>query len=235
MSLMDLFQLYNQLNLLYPRIEPFHDTWMLWLKKKSDYENYEVMISTILVQNTNWKNVEKALSQIRKRKLLTFRDLIIIASNKLELIIQPAGFFKQKTISLQRIAKLMDESTFSENAPPSRKELLEIKGIGKETADSILVYCFYQPIPIIGTYTRRFFARLFGDEIYLKMKYEDIQSIIIKDFPADFFHLGKFHALIVSHSQNFCKKLHPRCISCSLRMQCNFGKNFIADKANPAI
>lgn len=230
--LMDFFKLYDHLNDLYPRIEPFHDTWMLWLKKKSDKELFEVIVSTILVQNTNWNNVEKALSQLKERKIFSFKDLTRIVPSDLEEIIRPAGFFKQKAKSLMSISNLMNTSNLYKITPSSRKELLKIKGIGKETADSILVYCFYRPTPIIGTYTRRFFARLFGDEIFLRMKYEALQAIIVKDFPDDYFHLGKFHALIVSHSQNFCKKIHPRCDSCKLSLLCNFGKDFIRNKNN---
>ncbi|MHA1940623.1 MAG: endonuclease [Candidatus Hodarchaeales archaeon] len=232
---MVLYHIYNQLNSFHDRIEPFHDTWMLWLKNKSINESFEVMVSTILVQNTNWKNVEKALTQLKEKKIISFSDLASVSISELEEVIRPAGFFKQKSKSLQQLSKLMEKTQSVKLIPPSREALLKIKGIGKETADSILVYCFYQPIPIIGTYTRRFFARIFGDGKFLKMKYEILQSIITKDFPKDYFHLGRFHALIVSHSQKFCTKLNPQCTPCSLTVHCKYGNNSKSKKRYSAI
>jgi endonuclease-3 related protein len=226
---MSLIDLYQHLSLLNERIEPHHDTWMLWLKKKNEKEIFEVAIGTVLVQNTNWKNVNIAIDKLFSKKIKSFEQLLKLKQEQLEQIIRPAGFYKQKASYLRSLAELFQSLNIKGEKRVTRKQLLSVKGIGKETADSILVYCFYKPIPIIGVYTRRFLARMFADELYLKEKYENIQEEIRLAFPSDYYTLGKFHALIVSHCQNFCQKQAPKCSDCSLKSQCLYGLHFQDD------
>ena len=220
---MELIDLYQLLSKSYNRIEPHHETWMLWLKKKSKEEIFEVAIGTILVQNTNWKNVDLAISNLFKHNITAFQLLKTVKSAQLEVLIRPAGFYKQKALSLYALTEIfLDYSTGSKT--PSRNTLLQIKGVGKETADSLLVYCFYEAVPIVGTYTRRFFARMFGEVNYLKDKYENVQEILSNSLDPDYYVLGKFHALIVSHCQQFCQKILPLCEQCPLESQCIYGR-----------
>jgi endonuclease-3 related protein len=220
---MDLFIVYNQLKKHYSSLNPHHDTWMLWLKhNKSKEEFFEVAIGTILVQNTNWKNVNKAITNLKKNNILSFNMLVKLDFDHLLSMIKPAGFYNQKTAYLKVLSYLFLKFE-SKKSNPTRKNLLSCKGIGRETADSILVYCLQQPFPIIGTYTRRFFARYFGIIDYLKKKYETIQNEISVSFPPEAHVLGYFHALIVCHCQNICIKKDPKCNKCILLSHCKYG------------
>jgi endonuclease-3 related protein len=226
---MDLMEIYKSFSRYYLKIEPHHDTWMLWLKNKSQKEVYEVAVGTILVQNTNWKNVDSAIKNLFTEGIDSFIKLEKIDIVKLEEVIQPAGFYKQKARYLISLAVLFNKLSLTNRDFPTRNELLEVKGIGRETADSILVYCFYQPFPIIGTYTRRFLTRLYADPLFLKMKYEKIQELIKIQFPDDYIILGTFHALIVTHCKNFCQKNKTRCEDCFLSFLCIYGSNYKSD------
>lgn len=220
---MELNDLYQLLSMSYNRIDPHHETWMLWLKKKSEEELFEVAIGTILVQNTNWINVDLAISNLFKHNIASFKRLKAVKTAQLEVLIRPTGFYKQKARSLYSLAEIFLDY-FKGSKTPSRNALLRIKGVGKETADSLLVYCFYEAVPIVGTYTRRFFARMFGKVNYLKDKYENIQEFISNSLDGDCYVLGKFHALIVSHCQQLCQKILPLCEQCPLKRQCTYGQ-----------
>ena len=144
--------------------------------------------------------------------------------------VKPAGFYNQKAVYLQALSSLLTEYQ-DQSTLPSRQELLACKGIGKETADSILVYCFQQPVPIVGTYTRRFFARIRGDVSYLRKRYETIQQEQSKELPKNPEILARFHALVVCHGQNSCQKSLPRCSTCFLQSKCMYGQNYETDPA----
>lgn len=201
-------------------MDPHHETWELWIKgKKSEFERYEVAIGTILVQNTNWKNVDKAILNLKKSNILTYSKLQTLKLEELEELIRPAGFYKQKAVYLVSLAKLLE----NKEKVPTREELFKSKGIGRETADSILNYCFQQAVAIVGTYTRRFLARYYGEIGYLSAKYEDIQREIQEKLKQEFEVLGRFHALVVCHCQNTCQKNKPRCTNCIFRESCRYG------------
>jgi len=218
---------YKQLTRHYTRLDPHAETWNLWIKaNKSLSETYEVAIGTVLVQNTNWRNVNNAIANLRRANIFSFKKIQKINLKKLEELVKPAGFYTQKALYLKSLSKIF--LTYSNRDDlPSRQDLLACKGIGKETADSILVYCFQKPVPIVGTYTRRFFARLHGDVIYLRMKYEDIQQEINKELETNFEVFGRFHALVVVHGQNLCQKNDPKCTQCFLSEYCMYGKNHL--------
>ncbi len=221
---LEFISLFQMLSTIYVRIEPHHETWMLWLKEKSTQEIFEVAIGTILVQNTNWKNVDIAISNLFKENINSFEEILRTEVGHLEELIRPAGFYKQKARSLISLSKAFSSYSSRKDGVPSRKELINIKGVGKETADSLLVYCFNSPVPIVGTYTRRFFARIFGEIKFLQLKYEVIQELMTESLPSDYFILGKFHALIVSHSQQVCNKVKPLCENCQLKSHCTYGQ-----------
>jgi endonuclease-3 related protein len=212
-------ELYYNLKDNYKSLDPHHDTWILWTKdNKTTEEIFEVLIGSILIQNTNWKNVDQAIENLRKNKCFSFESLLNCTDEQLIQFIRPAGFFNQKLVYIKNISEFMlknDESLIT------REMLLKIKGIGKETADSILNFCLRKPIPVIGAYTKRFFARFYGDEKYLTKKYEFIQEEIIPYFNnSSASILGLFHALIVVHSQNVCFKRKPNCQNCIIKNYC---------------
>ncbi|MFX0124489.1 MAG: endonuclease III domain-containing protein [Candidatus Hodarchaeota archaeon] len=224
-----IFEIYEQFKEHYNRLNPHAETWDLWIKgDKSSSEIYEVAIGTILVQNTNWRNVNKAIANLKKSNVFSFKQLQRVKEDELEELIKPAGFYKQKSIYLKSLSDLLLICFLNEHTP-SREELLACNGIGKETADSILVYCFQQPVPIIGTYTRRFLARLYGNMDYIRKKYEVIQDEIAKELEKDFEVFGRFHALIVVHGQNVCHKNKPRCSRCFILDSCTYGQKHLTD------
>ena len=208
-------ELYQSLKNHYLSINPHHDTWVLWTKdNKTTEETFEVAIGTILVQNTNWKNVDKAVENLRKNSVFSFDKIIQCEDDRLIELIKPVGFFNQKSVYLKAISRVFmdnDEKTIN------RELLLKTKGIGKETADSILNFCLRRPVPVIGTYTKRFFARLTGDIKFLSKNYEIIQQEILSSFlNPSAYELGLYHA------QNVCTKKNPTCSKCFLKSSCRY-------------
>ena len=218
---MNHLETFNKLRNNYKLLNPHHDTWELWIKdNKSVEEFFEVAIGTILVQNTNWVNVDKAVDNLRKKNFFSFEKIYSCNDDKLKTLIRPAGFFSQKSVYLKAISKIFLDLDYTEI---TRDLLLKTKGIGKETADSLLNFCLRRPLPVIGTYTKRFFARLYGDSKYLAKKYEFIQDEILESFDKPTaYDLGLFHALIVSHSQNVCTKKKPTCDACFIKNKCSY-------------
>lgn len=221
---MDIKQIYSILQDIYPVLDPHHQTWLLWIKsEKTDLEIFEVAIGTILIQNTNWKNAEKAITDLMKH-ITSFQELYETSETELKELIRPAGFYSQKARYLQNLAEYLKDV---KNDPKilSRKKLLSIKGIGKETADSILTFCYGQPVLVIGTYTRRFLARYSEDVSLLKVTSEAIQQRIIKSFTdINGYKAGHLHALIVVHNQNRCHKQQPDCLHCEFKKDCWYGQ-----------
>ncbi|MBW2966574.1 endonuclease III domain-containing protein, partial [Candidatus Woesearchaeota archaeon] len=107
---------------------------------KNDKERFEIIIGAILTQNTSWKNVEKAIFNLNKEKLIDIKKIKNINQKKLASLIRPSGYYNQKAERLKIIADF-----FLKNKTPTRQELLAVKGIGPETADSILLYAFQKP------------------------------------------------------------------------------------------
>ncbi|MFH0818057.1 MAG: hypothetical protein V1909_05500 [Candidatus Micrarchaeota archaeon] len=184
---------------------------------------FEVAIGAILTQQTNWKSVETAIKELRKRKLLTPNTLVRAKESTIEQCIHPTGFYKQKAKRLKnlacefpRIKKLSKTLTI----PELRAELLELDGVGKETADSILLYAFNLPIFPIDTYTHRITERVYGFE----EDYESLRSFYESQLPGDPQTLNEFHALLVELAKRNCWKNTPHCSNCKIRKQCHYEK-----------
>ncbi|MBK5112534.1 MAG: endonuclease [Candidatus Heimdallarchaeota archaeon] len=179
-------------------------------------EGFEIAIGAILTQNTSWKNVEKAIENLREQNLLTPRGILDCDSDMLLKMITPAGFYNQKARYLKNISRLMIS-----NSKPSRQALLSVKGVGEETADSILLYLFKEAEFVIDAYTIRISKRLgFGasdNRNYWKSFYESSLNKEVSLF-------NEFHALFVEHGKRFCKKEKPQCTNCFLAIDCEFGK-----------
>jgi endonuclease-3 related protein len=221
---MRLREIYQRLNKHYPALEPHAETWELWIKpNKSCSEIFEVAIGTVLVQNTNWRNVDRAIINLKREGIDSFEQLQKIALEELKELVKPAGFYNQKAVYLQGLSTLLIRHQ-AQGTLPARQELLSCKGIGNETADSILLYCFQQALPVVGTYTRRFLTRFRGDVTYLRRAYETIQKELSQEFSQNFEGLSRFHALIVCHAQGYCRKRVPNCAGCVLRENCRYGQ-----------
>ncbi|MEM0128189.1 MAG: hypothetical protein QXO03_03785 [Thermoplasmatales archaeon] len=175
----------------------------------------EVVEGAILAQNTSWKNAEKALVSL---KGLSGCDLLI--SEDLQRKIRAAGFYKQKSLYLKEAIKYYIERIENASLPFSaREELLNLKGIGKETADSIALYAFHERTIPVDSYTIRLLNRFFMEELSIK-DYELVRKQLAVTFLTD--ELMEFHGLVDEHSKQICKK-QPLCISCPIKEKCLTG------------
>ena len=181
----------------------------------------EVMVGAILTQNTNWKNVQKALYQLKKEKLLDIDILHHISEKELSQYIVPCGYYQVKARRLKNFIHFFYQKyegsvkkMFSVDWQPLRVELLSINGIGPETADSILLYAGEKPTFVVDAYTRRIFGR--HQWIPRSESYQYFQEIFINNLPSNLNLYREFHAQIVMVGKQFCKKANPDCKACPL-------------------
>ena len=187
---------------------------------------YEVVIGAVLTQNTSWKNVERALENLKKENLVDEKKILDVDIGKLKELIKPAGFYNIKAERLKSITKYIvdnyrttdDLAKTEKDIKSLRNELLAIKGIGKETADSILLYALDKPIFVVDAYTRRIFSR-FGI-MNNNMDYDEIRLIFENNILLDLNIYKEYHALIVELGKNYCKKRNPLCNECPLHLWC---------------
>jgi endonuclease-3 related protein len=182
---------------------------------------FEVAVGAILTQNTNWGNVEKALANLKGAGLLTPRRMAAMEPRRLAALIRPAGFFNLKAerigCFLRYLAKrhgLRMEGLLTADPGRLRRELLEVRGIGPETADSILLYAAGHPFFVVDGYTRRIFSRHgFVDH---DVSYDHLQEFFTRRLPEKAALFNEFHALIVTLGKQFCRPRSPRCEACPL-------------------
>ena len=187
---------------------------------------FEVVIGAILTQNTNWSNVEKALDNLRRAAVLTPEAILALAPAELEELIRPSGFFRQKAQRLQLFCQHLHSrhgndlaSLLGQELEPARDELLSLKGVGPETADSILLYAGGRPTFVVDAYTGRLFGRLgllSGEEAY-----GEVRALFMSGLPEDVALYNEYHALIVTHCKEFCRK-RPLCEPCPCAAICRF-------------
>jgi len=161
---------------------------------KNEEEKAEIFIGAILTQNTSWKNVEKVIVNLKNKNLLNPKAILKIKRIQLAKIIRSSGYFNQKAKKLKEFCKF-----HLKNKIPTREQLLSIWGIGKETADSILLYVYKQPVFVIDSYTKRLMNKLL--KINFKT-YNEWQNFFHKNLPKDYKLFNEFHALIVAESKN---------------------------------
>jgi len=189
----------------------------------------DVFVGAILTQQANWKNVQMALENLWDAGKLTLPDLASMPRQELEELIKPSGFFRQKAGRLQTAARYILESYGSIEAFLSkptnvlRQDLLSLKGIGKETADSIMLYGGKHPVLVVDAYTRRMGSRLgwFGP----KAGYDEMQEYLESRLDRGTELYQEFHAIIVEHCKTYCLP-KPLCGKCPLKHECPFGERF---------
>jgi endonuclease-3 related protein len=165
---------------------------------KDKNQAFEICIGAILAQNTAWPNVEKALQNLKRTNALQPKGLLKLSDGKLKESIKPAGYYNQKARTLREFARFFANLA---TRAPAREELLEIWGIGKETADSMLLYAFKAPTFVVDAYTRRIFSHL-G---YFKENadYDEIKAFFEKQLKPDVALYQEFHALLVEHAKRY--------------------------------
>lgn len=178
---------------------------------------FEVTIGAILTQNTSWRNVEKAINNLKMANKLTPEAIFKLSLNELEELIRPAGFFRVKARRIKEFINFLYANfngdlrkLFAMELPSLRKTLLSVKGMGKETADSIILYSANQPSFVVDAYTRRVLYRhKFIPE--LNVDYDRLKSLMESNLPKDLKLYNEFHALLVKVGKLFCKKAKPLC------------------------
>jgi endonuclease-3 related protein len=180
--------------------------WVLWCKKqKNNQEREEVIIGAILTQRTNWRNVELAIKNLNQAKIKSLKDIYGRGPKKLESLIKPSGFYKTKAQYLFNLTKFIIENygglekMKKEKTEVLREKLLKLKGIGPETADSILLYALDKPIFVIDEYTRRLVKKR---KLAKNLSYTSLQKLFEKNLRKDFKLYQDFHALIVIDGKN---------------------------------
>ena len=184
---------------------------------------YEVIAGAVLTQNTAWGNVEKALAGFGGRLSPEFVEEIPAA--ELADIIRPAGFYNQKAAYLKAVTAWFRKYDYSaENAAEQplsalRPELLAVKGVGRETADSILLYALGLPSFVVDAYTKRLLTRLGLPEIKTRPDYESVRAFFESGLERDVYLYNNFHALIVVNAKRHCRA-RPLCGGCPLSDIC---------------
>jgi endonuclease-3 related protein len=180
---------------------------------------WEVCVGAVLTQNTAWSNVEKALESLKESRCTDVETMMRTDTEALGEMVHPSGFYKQKAIKLRALGEAVMGFGSIEDFLKSvtREQLLEIKGIGPETADSILLYACGRPYFVVDAYTRRIFSRL--GLVKEDMDYEDIGVFFEANLPKDSALYGEFHALIVRLAKEHCRK-KPSCGGCPLEKGC---------------
>ncbi len=182
---------------------------------------FEVIVGAILTQNTNWGNVEKALENLKKQKVLFPWRLYDIPTEKLAQLIRPAGYFNVKAKRLKNFMEFFFKEyggnlkkMQSESLEVLRSKLLSVNGIGPETADSILLYALDKPVFVVDAYTKRILLR--HNLAHPDADYHEIQEYFMRHFPMDVKQFNEFHALIVRLGKDYCRT-KPRCEQCPLK------------------
>lgn len=182
---------------------------------------FEVAVGAILTQNTNWGNVEKAMLNLKNRTLLSPHRMYELPEKELALLIKPAGYFNVKARRLRAFLEFcmndydgkMEEMA-RESFSHLRAKLLEIYGIGPETADSILLYALEKPVFVIDAYTKRVLSR--HGIMESDRSYDEFQELFHDVLPRQVRLYNEFHALFVRLGKTFCKMREPHCSKCPL-------------------
>lgn len=211
---------------------------------------FEVVVGAFLTQNTSWRNVELALGNLRAAGLLNLVAMRDVPERKLAELIRPSGYFRQKARRIKNFVRYVDEvhggslnkllgGTGRDAIPAAREHLLALNGIGRETADSILLYAGSRPLFVVDAYTRRVLER--HGSIEPGADYDEIRALIEDAFAAQNFapaseknlghwpsamsrakrskltqHYNEFHGLLVRLGKLHCHKTNPECAGCPL-------------------
>jgi endonuclease-3 related protein len=182
---------------------------------------FEVIIGAILTQNTAWRNVEKAIKNLKKNRLLTAKALNKIPRSRLARLIRSTGYYNQKAKKLKNFIQFLFDNyggslkrMFAEDFLVLRAKLLGVNGIGLETADSILLYAANKPMFVVDAYTRRILSR--HNLIKPTATYSEIQDYFMDNLENEVNLFNEFHALLVRLGKDICKA-KPNCRVCPLR------------------
>jgi len=175
-------------------------------------QRFEVAVGALLTQNTSWMNASRAIENLNDAGLLSPGGIEGADESALARVIRPAGYYNQKVRRLKTLARF-----FTGGAAVTRDNLLALDGVGPETADSILLYGFDEPVFVVDAYTRRIFGRL--GLLEAGAPYDEIRGLFEEALPRDAELYQEYHALVVEHAKRFCRK-RPLCPECPLEGRC---------------
>ena len=182
---------------------------------------FEIAIGAILTQNTAWKNVEKAIGNLKESQSLSPSAIWAMPEGELAGLIRPAGYYNIKAGRLRNFVRVLMEQfdgsmedMAARDEDATREMLLEIKGIGPETADSIILYALEKPSFVVDAYTFRILER--HDVIDSSWDYHMLRDFFMENLPADVCLFNEFHALFVAAGKTFCRPRRPACDACPL-------------------
>lgn len=214
---------------IFTRLHAYHGPQNWWPHETL----WEIMVGAILTQNTAWRNVERALANLKRAHALAPAALRALPRARLTELIRPAGFTASKPQRLVTLAEFLRDAYADEPAnlrggalETQRAQLLALHGVGPETADAILLYVARQPIFVVDAYTRRIFTRL--GIAAANISYHALQTLCMENLASDVELFQEFHALLDTHAKLICTKRAPRCDRCPLAQQCAYQKNLRA-------
>jgi len=224
LSTADLLEVYNRLlSKTGPR------NWWPTRHDTGGDEGFEIVAGAILVQNTTWKNAERALANLHEANIWDYTAVNEAPDTALIEAIRSSGYYNTKTKKLKAFAQTIiehygssDKNLFTYELPELRVRLLDIYGIGEETADDIILYAAKKPSFVMDTYTRRIVDRL-GWKV-AGNKYTDYQRLFESKLDIDVEMWGEFHAQLDGHAARVCRKLNPLCRECVLLDLCPTGR-----------
>ncbi|MGI6453507.1 MAG: endonuclease III domain-containing protein [Syntrophomonadaceae bacterium] len=185
----------------------------------------EIMLGAILTQAVSWKNVERAIANIKERDLLDLAKLKTVDQEELAELIKPALYHRQKARKIKELINFIVtnyegnlDSMFKEPLGTLRDQLLQVWGIGPETADSILLYAGGKRVFVVDAYTRRVFYRL--GLVEEDITYAELQQLMETHLPPQIEIYNDYHAQIVALGASYCKKNKPLCNKCPIAAWC---------------
>ncbi len=183
---------------------------------------FEVIVGAILTQNTSWTNVQRAIRNLRREKLLSPAAIARVSPARLARLVRSSGYFRQKARKLKAFVRFLREAhqgsltkMFRTPTAVLREQLLAVHGIGPETADSILLYAGKHPVFVVDAYTRRILER--HHLSHAKQSYEEIRAFFEQDLPLSAALFNEYHGLIVRTGKDFCRARAPLCEKCALK------------------
>ena len=208
----------RQLYLLYQRLYSYFGPQHWWPADSP----FEVMVGAILTQNTNWANVEKAINNLKKNKLLTLEALYKLPDKRLASLIRPSGYYNIKAKRLKEFLAFLFKAYQGSLKKISKVDtltlrslLLSVKGVGPETADSILLYALNKPVFVVDAYTKRILSR--HSLLKEDSSYAEAQNLFMQNLKNDVKLFNEYHALLVKLGKEFCLKAKPKCEICPLK------------------
>lgn len=190
---------------------------------------FEMMVGAVLTQSAAWTNVEKAIGNLKSAGKLSPEAIRATPQDELATLVYPSGYYNAKARKLKALAEYLGttwgddiDAMAGAELAPMRVELLGVHGVGEETADDILLYALDKPVFVIDAYTRRLIDRLGlapGED-----RYSAYQALFMDRLEADAEMYGEYHALIVRHAKEACRKTAPLCDGCVLLEVCPTGR-----------